>query len=475
MADDLFVDGGKIVKMEVDYSSTVTEKLPICEKLAKEGKLNEALEILLSLEKQSRTGSDTHSNSRVLVAIVKLCFEAGDLAALNEQIVNLTKRRSQIKQSVTKMIQEAVTYVEAVKEREAQLKLIETLRTVTAGKIYVEVERARLTLKLAHMREAEGKIEEAATVLQELQVETYGSMEKREKVELILEQMRLCLAKADYVRTQIISKKVQVKYFEEGGGGDEAMTELKFKYYQLMIELDQQEDAFLRICKHYLAIYGTASVKADPAKRAAVLKNAVVYIVLAPFDNEQSDLINRLKGEKPLVDEIPHYGEILKLFTTWELINWSAWEASVAQLLRHGSNSKSGDLEAEPTGVFAAATELGNRRWGDLKSRVVEHNIRVMAKYYSKLSLKRMAELLGLSVQATEEALSALVVSKTIWAKINRSEGIVKFAQSKDPNEVLNDWSSSIDQLMHLVGKINHLINKEEMIHQNYVPPMQTS
>lgn len=145
------------------------------------------------------------------MAIVKLCFEAGDLAALNEQIVNLTKRRSQIKQSVTKMIQEAVTYVEAVKDREAQLKLIEMLRTVTAGKIYVEVERARLALKLAHMREAEGKIEEAATVLQELQVETYGSMEKREKVELILEQMRLCLAKADYVRTQIISKKAQVK------------------------------------------------------------------------------------------------------------------------------------------------------------------------------------------------------------------------------------------------------------------------
>lgn len=35
MADDLFVDNGKIVKMEVDYSSTVTEKLPVCEKLAK--------------------------------------------------------------------------------------------------------------------------------------------------------------------------------------------------------------------------------------------------------------------------------------------------------------------------------------------------------------------------------------------------------------------------------------------------------
>ena len=47
-----------------------------------------------------------------------------------------------------------------------------------------------------------------------LQVETYGSMERREKVEFILEQMRLCLAKKDYIRTQIISKKISPKFFE---------------------------------------------------------------------------------------------------------------------------------------------------------------------------------------------------------------------------------------------------------------------
>lgn len=36
--------------------------------------------------------------------------------------------------------------------------------------IYVEVERAHLTLELAKMKEEEGDIEEAARVLQELQV-----------------------------------------------------------------------------------------------------------------------------------------------------------------------------------------------------------------------------------------------------------------------------------------------------------------
>lgn len=51
--------------------------------------------------------------------------------------------------------------------------------------IYVEVERARLTHKLAQMKEAEGNVTEAANIIQELQVETYGSMEKREKVIIV--------------------------------------------------------------------------------------------------------------------------------------------------------------------------------------------------------------------------------------------------------------------------------------------------
>ena len=38
-----------------------------------------------------------------------------------------------------------------------------------------------------------------------LQVETFGSMEREEKVQFILEQMRLGLAKKDYIHTQIIS------------------------------------------------------------------------------------------------------------------------------------------------------------------------------------------------------------------------------------------------------------------------------
>lgn len=113
------------------------------------------------------------------------------------------------------MVQEACSYVDQINDMEQKLKLIDTLRTVTVGKIYVEIERARLTKKLAYIKENQGNIDEAATILQELQVETYGSMEKREKIEFLLEQMRICLLKGDFIRTQIISRKISIRAFED--------------------------------------------------------------------------------------------------------------------------------------------------------------------------------------------------------------------------------------------------------------------
>ena len=72
-------------------------------------------------------------------------FQAKDWDLLNEHIIQLTKKRGQLKASVTKMVQECCGWIfdGSIESKEQELRLIETLRTVTAGKIYVEVERAR--------------------------------------------------------------------------------------------------------------------------------------------------------------------------------------------------------------------------------------------------------------------------------------------------------------------------------------------
>jgi hypothetical protein len=64
------------------------------------------------------------------------------------------------------------------------------LRCVCAAvQIFVEIERARLTRRLAAMKESEGNIAEAADILQEVAVETFGAMAKTEKIAYILEQV----------------------------------------------------------------------------------------------------------------------------------------------------------------------------------------------------------------------------------------------------------------------------------------------
>nr|CAG4638400.1 EOG090X04UV [Cyclestheria hislopi] len=457
MAESNTTDGGRIVKMEVDYSSTCDEKIPQCKKLASENKINEAMDILLSLEKQTRTGADAISTGRILVAVVQICFESKSWDLLNEQIISLTKRRSQLKAAVTKMVQECCTYVDKMPTKELKLKIIDTLRTVTAGKIYVEVERARLTHTLSLMKEADGDVTEAANIIQELQVETYGSMDRREKVELILEQMRMCLAKKDFIRTQIIAKKISVKFFEEKDTHD-----LKLKYYKLMIELDQQEGSYLSICKHYRAMYNTPVIQESERDRHTVMQHAILYLLLSPFDNEQSDLTHRFLEEK-VVDEIPKYKELLQLFVAAELIHWGTLCQQYEQTLRQG------DTQNPPTDVFTIGTEQGEKRWKVLKNRVVEYNIRIMAKYYTRITLQRMAELLDLRVEDTEEFLSNLVSNKTVTAKVDRLDGVLHFQmpETQDVNAVLNNWANGISTLMDLVTKTNHLINREEMVHRH--------
>ncbi|KAL6535012.1 hypothetical protein OROMI_026386 [Orobanche minor] len=48
----------------------------------------------------------------------------------------------------------------------------------------------------------------------DFQVETFGAMAKTKKIAFILEQVRLCLDRQDYVRAQILSRRISPRVFE---------------------------------------------------------------------------------------------------------------------------------------------------------------------------------------------------------------------------------------------------------------------
>lgn len=338
-------------------------------------------------------------------------------------------------------------------------KLVQLLRTVTEGKIFVEVERARVTLLLSKMLDAEGKVHEAADALQDLAVETFGSMDRREKVEFILEQMRLNYERNDLAKMAIVSKKINTKFFESAKHAD-----LKLRYYDLMIQYALREDKFLDICKYYREIYDTKEVKEDAERRKQVMRNVVVFLALAKYDNEQSDLMARVEADGGL-EETPEHRNLLKCFTTPELMRWPGIEELYGPLLK-----RSAVFSAASTAATASASTSpvrdGAHRWEQLHKRVVEHNIRVISSYYTRITLVRLSQLLDLSPDQSESSLADLVSTRTIFAKMDRPAGLVTFQKTKSNADVLNHWSADMNKLMNTVEKVTHLVEKEWAIHR---------
>lgn len=126
-------------------------------------------------------------------------------------------------------------------------------------------------------------------------------------------------------------------------------------------------------------------------------------------------------------------------------------------LARHGA-----EMDAEED-IFGG--EDGAARREDFKKRITEHNIMVVAKYYSRLSLDRLATVLGLSKDEAEESLAGLVIKHAVAAKIDRPAGIVCFTPAQGPVQVLDHWAESISKLLGLVETTCQKIQKESMQH----------
>jgi len=273
----------------------------------------------------------------------------------------LATRRSQKTAAIRTLVQTAMPWcvvepyspVAAPTKREEEFrnKLVEALRDISDGKIFLERERAVLTRVLATikvpypyyctsfvflfalrtartaeiakayefvlisrvfllycivlycivliMQEQEGDVGEAANVLQEVHVETYGSLSKRDKVEFILEQLRLTLAKRDYVRSAVVAAKISKKHLAE-----ESMEEYKVRFYTLMAEFHRHDRNAFELAKDYHSIYLTPHVLADESKWMPALEATVVFLALSPYGNEQQDLMHRINKD-PNLEKLP--------------------------------------------------------------------------------------------------------------------------------------------------------------------------
>lgn len=302
-------------------------------------------------------------------------------------------------------------------------------------------------------KEDENNINEAAKILQEVQVETYGSMDKREKIEFILYQMRIMIKKSDYVRLFIISKKINRKGIEEAG-----LEDLKVLFYSYLIFYYVHEQKFLESAECYKQIFETLNkseeIKAKiPIKLefnfnseySNVLNNYVMFLIISAYSKDQVQYLNELLlNHGRILEKYPALKNVIDSFMSNELINTNP------------STYNLNELE-----LFSNRMENFESHLANFKKQLIQHNIRAFEKYYDRIFLSRMAGLMQVDEQTTEQELCEMINNKMVVAKIDRINGIISFKHKKNENEIMNEWVYDVNKLLDIVDKTSNLINRE--------------
>ncbi|KAH9597634.1 Proteasome component (PCI) domain [Trypanosoma melophagium] len=416
---------------------------------------------LLALEKVARLAGDGISTKRLVVEVIRVYRAHGDCAKMLDMLEMLMRKRGQTKQAQSAMIAEcAVLLSDGSLPQERRREVLERIVHVTESKIHVELEHVRFAIDLAKLMEAEGQKRAACDLLDGLHIETITNMPRVEKLEALNRHIRLCLELEDYEHTPLVSRRINYRALAR----PETLA-AKLTYFDLMRCYYAQRRSYFNVARCW---YETYLAETSEEKRLAALSSMAVHYLIAEHApaNALEDLAEctafspatrfadrtaAIRGIatrlQHALEEVPQLHFLLREFTSIALIRERV-AAEVAQLCATHT-----ELAAHPD-----RQEL-------LRSRCSEHDLLVIARFYTRLPLQRLAQLVGLTPEHTEEFLMMMVAAKTLYAKMDRVDGLVVFEAAKNAAEVINGWNAAVERSVGLLDKASHLIVKERMLH----------
>ena len=162
-----------------------------------------------------------------------------------------------------------------------------------------------------------------------------------------MEQLRLTIIKQDFVRAAIVAGKINRKHLQE-------MAHYKIQFYTLLSTIHRHEKNALELVKDYHAIYlthvpsmkenktdntagsnnnamdvtkedethDTSSITTPATSWSEAMKAVIVFLLLAPYSNEQQDVLHRIAIDTNL-EKITSYQYV------FALVGVCSWTAAV--------------------------------------------------------------------------------------------------------------------------------------------------
>jgi 26S proteasome regulatory subunit N5 len=425
------------------------------------------LKKLIDEEKVTRLENEFEKNRTLTKKILETLHNRNDFPNFLKLFEYLTQRRNQSRESIISMVKYCINDIlPNLKNTKDSSELLNTIIRVTEGKIFVEYEYSQAIRKMTEIYLMDNNIEEAAKLIQDVQIEAFGSLESDYKIDYILFQMQVLIEKGDYIRTLIVSNKIKRNHLD-----DEGIELLKIRFFRLMILYYVHEKKYLEASKCYKILYDF--VKSINDKLIEVEKdhkeikpkiidnyikvkkendlvnlfeNYVLYLSICPPELETKNMLNELilKYKKEL-DINKNILYIVEKRLSDEII-----------LIDDNLFSRYKDFE-----IFkknADLLKLFRKYW-------IQHDLSLFEKFFGKIHIERISQMTKVPNDEIENEIADMVVNNYIFARINRIEKIVNFRKKTDHHDVLDNFNYDMDNMLKKIEETCHLINKEYLKH----------
>ena len=418
------------------------------------------LKKLIDEEKVTRLENEFEKNRNICKQILSLLQNRNDFPNYLKLFEYLTQRRNQSRESIISMVKSGLNDIlPNIKNSKDSSDLLQTIIKVTEGKIFVEFEYSQAIRKMTEIHLMNNQIDDAAKLIQDVQIEAFGSLDNKYKVDYILFQMLVLLEKGDYIRTLIVSNKIKRNHLD-----DEGFELLKVRFFNLMVKYFFHEEKFLDISKCYKELYDFVKSINDKLEKKSneikpeilenyitvkkendlkkLFENYVLFLSICPPELETKNMLNELylKYKKELdLDENILYIVEKRLSDDIILIDNTLFNKFKAYEIFNAHK----DL-----------IKLFRKYW-------IQHDLSLFEKFFAKIHIERISEMTLVPFEEIEEELADMVVNNYIFAKINRIEKIVNFRKKKDHRDELDNLNYDMSSMLSKIEETCHLINKE--------------
>ena len=415
------------------------------------------------MKKATRLENEYEKNRNICKKILDTIYERKDFQNYLKLFEYLTQRRNQSRESIISMVKHNINEIlPNLKNNKDSSDLLNTIIKVTEGKIFVEYEYSQAIRKMTEVHLMNNQIDDAAKLIQDVQIEAFGSLENDYKIDYILFQMQVLIEKGDFVRTLIVSNKIKRNHLD-----DEGIELLKIRFFRLMILYYMHEKNYLETSKCYKTLYDfIKSINeklVDVEKKNLEIKpkvidnyiqaqkdnnlqqifeNYILFLSICPPELETKNMLNELL--------IKYKKDLDKNKTLLYIVEKRLSDDII--LIDNNLFNRFKDFE-----IFKKNPELiklFRKYW-------IQHDLSIFEKFFAKIHIQRISKMTLVPDDEIESEIADMVINNYIYARINRIEKIVNFRKETDHHDVLDNFNYDMASLLTKIEETCHIINKE--------------